>query len=171
MIGCSIMFLMRVRVWDGYFDWARFSVEIYLCNQYPGRFKIRYPVPGTRLPSSPNNNLNDSSSSSRCTHSDLHHPERPVWQCRDSGETRVSVLGMVFDILDFGFTPESSRERWDELVREFETKFGHKPTYIVRAPGRVKFVHPPSFPICVTMQSSSYNTVSSVIYLHLIKAC
>ncbi|KAG1729864.1 ribosomal protein S5 domain 2-type protein [Suillus paluster] len=27
--------------------------------------------------------------------------------------------------------------RWDKLVREFETKFGHKPTYVARAPGRV----------------------------------
>ncbi|KAG2347850.1 Galactokinase [Suillus weaverae] len=32
------------------------------------------------------------------------------------------------------------RERWDELVREFHAKFGHKPTYVARAPGRVNLI-------------------------------
>ncbi|KAG1781748.1 ribosomal protein S5 domain 2-type protein [Suillus placidus] len=32
------------------------------------------------------------------------------------------------------------RERWDELVREFDAKFGHKPTYVARAPGRVNLI-------------------------------
>ena len=31
-------------------------------------------------------------------------------------------------------------ERWDTLVREFTHRFGRPPTYIARAPGRVKFV-------------------------------
>ncbi|KAG0702842.1 hypothetical protein DFH29DRAFT_874943 [Suillus ampliporus] len=30
--------------------------------------------------------------------------------------------------------------RWNELVTEFETKFGCKPTYIARAPGRVNLI-------------------------------
>jgi hypothetical protein len=31
-------------------------------------------------------------------------------------------------------------ERWDALTREFTERFGHPPTYIARAPGRVKYV-------------------------------
>ena len=31
-------------------------------------------------------------------------------------------------------------ERWDTLVREFTHRFGRPPTYIARAPGRVKSV-------------------------------
>lgn len=37
-------------------------------------------------------------------------------------------------------TAAKHAERWDELVREFETKFGHKPTYVARAPGRVNLI-------------------------------
>ncbi len=33
--------------------------------------------------------------------------------------------------------------RYDSMVKEYESRFGHKPTYIARAPGRVKCV--PSF--------------------------
>jgi galactokinase len=29
-------------------------------------------------------------------------------------------------------------QRWDKLVKDFEKHYGTKPTYIVRAPGRVK---------------------------------
>ncbi|KAH0584849.1 hypothetical protein H2248_008127 [Termitomyces sp. 'cryptogamus'] len=28
--------------------------------------------------------------------------------------------------------------RWNDLAEEFEKRFGRKPTYIARAPGRVK---------------------------------
>lgn len=31
-------------------------------------------------------------------------------------------------------------ERWDNLTNEFVQRFGRKPTYIARAPGRVKCV-------------------------------
>ncbi|KAG1750903.1 ribosomal protein S5 domain 2-type protein [Suillus lakei] len=37
-------------------------------------------------------------------------------------------------------TAAKHAERWDELVREFETKFGRKPTYVARAPGRVNLI-------------------------------
>ncbi|KAG1870749.1 ribosomal protein S5 domain 2-type protein [Suillus subalutaceus] len=37
-------------------------------------------------------------------------------------------------------TAAKHAERWDQLVREFETKFGHKPTYVARAPGRVNLI-------------------------------
>lgn len=30
--------------------------------------------------------------------------------------------------------------RWNNLTEEFEKRFGRKPQYIARAPGRVKFV-------------------------------
>lgn len=35
--------------------------------------------------------------------------------------------------------------KWDNLAQEFEARFGRKPAYIARAPGRVKYV-PPRFP-------------------------
>lgn len=31
-------------------------------------------------------------------------------------------------------------QRWNELAAEFELRFGRKPAYIARAPGRVKYV-------------------------------
>ncbi|OJA08259.1 hypothetical protein AZE42_02062 [Rhizopogon vesiculosus] len=53
----------------------------------------------------------------------------------DRGSSMVSDTDGAF-VLSLGL----SRERWDELVREFEMKFGHKPTYIARAPGRVNLI-------------------------------
>ena len=32
----------------------------------------------------------------------------------------------------------TGRERWDNLARRFNARFGELPAYIVRAPGRVK---------------------------------
>ena len=31
--------------------------------------------------------------------------------------------------------------RWNNLIEEFEKRFGRKPTYIARAPGRIKYVN------------------------------
>jgi hypothetical protein len=33
--------------------------------------------------------------------------------------------------------------RWNNLAEEFEKRFGRKPTYIARAPGRIKYVNYP----------------------------
>ncbi|KAG2756799.1 Galactokinase [Suillus brevipes Sb2] len=42
----------------------------------------------------------------------------------------------------YGTLPTAAKhaERWDKLVREFEIKFGHKPTHVARAPGRVNLI-------------------------------
>ena len=34
--------------------------------------------------------------------------------------------------------------RWNNLAEEFEKRFGRKPTYIARAPGRIKYVNYPN---------------------------
>ncbi|KAG1759733.1 ribosomal protein S5 domain 2-type protein [Suillus occidentalis] len=43
----------------------------------------------------------------------------------------------------YGSLPTAAKhaQRWDNLAREFVIKFGHKPTHVARAPGRVKYVH------------------------------
>lgn len=41
------------------------------------------------------------------------------------------------------------RPRWAHLADEFEKRFGHKPSHIVRAPGRVKFVQSSLIPCII----------------------
>ncbi|KIK39771.1 hypothetical protein CY34DRAFT_807886 [Suillus luteus UH-Slu-Lm8-n1] len=42
----------------------------------------------------------------------------------------------------YGSLPTAAKQakRWDDLAREFEIKFGHKPTHVARAPGRVNLI-------------------------------
>jgi hypothetical protein len=47
------------------------------------------------------------------------------------------TLADVFGSLEASLPHE---QRWKELAQEFELRFGRKPTYIARAPGRVKYV-------------------------------
>lgn len=60
---------------------------------------------------------------------------------RQQLNTRESRLLSLMLVIFIKFLLRLARQRWDNLVREFEIKFGHKPTHVARAPGRVKYVH------------------------------
>lgn len=50
----------------------------------------------------------------------------------------VPIYGTLSDV--FGTVQASlpHGKRWNDLAEQFELRFGRKPAYIVRAPGRVK---------------------------------
>ncbi|OAX42712.1 galactokinase gal [Rhizopogon vinicolor AM-OR11-026] len=54
-----------------------------------------------------------------------------------AADAPIPIFTTLQDLYGSVTTALKHAERWDELAREFEIKFGHKPTYIARAPGRV----------------------------------
>jgi hypothetical protein len=57
-----------------------------------------------------------------------------------AADAPIPIFTTLKDVYGSLATAAKHAERWDELVREFEIKFGHKPTYVARAPGRVNLI-------------------------------
>ncbi|CAK5268211.1 unnamed protein product [Mycena citricolor] len=57
-----------------------------------------------------------------------------------SAQESIPVFTNLTDLYAGLGTALNHAERWDNLAAEFETRFGKKPTYIVRAPGRVNLI-------------------------------
>ena len=50
----------------------------------------------------------------------------------------ISVYNNLRDLYANLGTSLDNAVRWDHLAKEFERRYGRKPAYIARAPGRVK---------------------------------
>jgi galactokinase len=57
-----------------------------------------------------------------------------------AADAPIPIFTTLKDVYGSLATAAKHAKRWDELVREFEIKFGHKPTYVARAPGRVNLI-------------------------------
>ncbi|KAF7374322.1 Galactokinase gal [Mycena sanguinolenta] len=57
-----------------------------------------------------------------------------------SAQEAISVYTNLTDLYSSLGTSLNHAERWDNLAEEFEKRFGKKPTYIARAPGRVNLI-------------------------------
>ncbi|KAG2154000.1 ribosomal protein S5 domain 2-type protein [Suillus clintonianus] len=57
-----------------------------------------------------------------------------------AADAPIPIFTTLKDLYGSLATAVKHAERWDELVREFHTKFGRKPTYVARAPGRVNLI-------------------------------
>jgi hypothetical protein len=59
-------------------------------------------------------------------------------------EQSIPVYTTLSDVFGGLTTSLEHVTRWNNLAQEFEKRFGKKPTYIARAPGRVKYVDYPN---------------------------
>ncbi|KAJ6512621.1 Galactokinase [Mycena sanguinolenta] len=57
-----------------------------------------------------------------------------------SAQEAIPVYTNLTDLYSSLGTSLNHAERWDNLAEEFEKRFGKKPTYIARAPGRVNLI-------------------------------
>lgn len=57
-----------------------------------------------------------------------------------SEDQPIPVYTNLADLYENLGTSVNHAQRWDDLTVEFTKRFGRKPAYIVRAPGRVKCV-------------------------------
>jgi hypothetical protein len=55
-----------------------------------------------------------------------------------SAQEAIPVFTNLTDLYASLGTSLNHAERWNNLAEEFEKRFGKQPTYIARAPGRVK---------------------------------
>jgi Galactokinase galactose-binding signature len=58
-------------------------------------------------------------------------------------EQSIPVYTTLADVFGSLTTSLEHVTRWNNLAEEFEKRFGRKPAYIARAPGRVKYVDCP----------------------------
>ena len=59
-------------------------------------------------------------------------------------EQSIPVYTTLSDVFGSVTASLEHTTRWNDLAEEFEKRFGRKPTYIARAPGRVKYVDYPN---------------------------
>ena len=59
-------------------------------------------------------------------------------------EQSIPVYTTLSDVFGSLTASLEHASRWNNLAEEFEKRFGRKPTYIARAPGRIKYVNYPN---------------------------
>lgn len=75
-------------------------------------------------------------------------------------------------IISYGFTSNIS-VRWNDLTEAFQSRFGKKPTFIVRSPGRVKQVqsHTPTTSLLISHIHQSHRRTCRLCPLWRIPSC
>ena len=58
-----------------------------------------------------------------------------------TAEQSIPIYTTLNDVFGSLTASLEHASRWNNLAEEFEKRFGRKPTYIARAPGRIKYVN------------------------------